>query len=126
MKFKKNDESEKFTYKVGDIDEVVDSKGNSVILLRKIAWGENGKEKLELRRWFIDINEEKAFRGVSFLTDDGPNNLVNVLLDKGFGKTDEVLKVLSTRNDFKDALDSLNKPKNTKKSSRYSDPKDIL
>ena len=41
MKFKKNDESEKFTYKVGDIDEVVDSKGNSVILLRKIAWGEN-------------------------------------------------------------------------------------
>ena len=125
MPFKKNN-NEDFTYKVGDIDEVVDSKGNSVILLRKIAWGEKGKEKLELRRWIVDINEEKALKGVSFLTDDGPNNLVNVLLDKGFGKTNEVLEVLSTRNDFKDALESLNKPKNTKKSSRYSDPKDIL
>lgn len=126
MAFKRNNDSEDFTYTVGDIDEVVDSKGNSVILLRKIAWGEKGKEKLELRRWIVDINEERALKGVAFLTEDGPHNLVNVLIEKGFGKTNEVLNVLSTREDFKEALDSLNKPKTAKKSSRYSDPKDIL
>ena len=125
MAFKRNNNDEDFTYTVGDIDEVVDSKGNSVIMLRKIAWG-NGKEKLELRRWVVDINEERALKGVAFLTEDGPHNLVNVLLDKGYGKTEEVLTVISTREDFKEALESLDKPKNSKKSSRYSDPKDIL
>ena len=127
MAFRRNNEkSDSFTYTVGDIDEVVDSKGNSVIMLRTVAWGENGKEKLELRKWIVDINEEKPLKGVAFLTEDGPDNLVNVLLDKGYGKTDEVLEVLSTREDFKDALSELNKPKNAKKSSRYSDPKEIL
>ena len=128
MAFKRNNEKSDapFTYTVGAIDEVIDSKGNSVIMLRNIAWGENGKEKLELRRWIVDINEEKPLKGVTFLTEDGPDNLVNVLLDKGFGKTEEVLGVLSSRDDFKDALEELNKPKTAKKSSRYSDPKEIL
>ncbi len=128
MAFKRNNEKSDapFTYTVGAIDEVIDSKGNPVIMLRNIAWGENGKEKLELRRWIVDINEEKPLKGVTFLTEDGPDNLVNVLLDKGFGKTEEVLGVLSTRDDFKDALEELNKPKTAKKSSRYSDPKEIL
>jgi len=125
MPFKK-DKDKDFTYKIGDIDEVVDSKGNSVIMLRKIAWGEKGKEKLELRRWIVDINSEQALKGVTFLTDDGPHNLVNILLEKGYGKTEEVLTTLSTRSDFKEALESMNKPKNNKKSSRYSDPKEIL
>ena len=128
MAFRRNNEKSDapFTYTVGGIDEVIDSKGNSVIMLRNIAWGENGKEKLEIRRWIVDINEEKPLKGVTFLTEDGPDNLVNVLLNKGFGKTEEVLEVLSTRDDFKDALDEFNKPKTAKKSNRYSDPKEIL
>lgn len=126
MAFKRNNGDEKITYKVGDIDEVVDSKNNSVIMLRTVAWGENGTERLELRRWKVDINQEIALKGVSFLTEDGPHNLVNVLLEKGFGKTDEVLTVLSTRDDFEECLENLNKPKSSKKSSRYADPKEIL
>lgn len=127
MAWKRNNDNDgKITYSVGDIDEVVDSKGNSVIMLRKIAWGDNGKEKLELRRWIVDINEEKPLKGVAFLTEDGPDNLVNVLLDKGYGKTIEILSVLKTREDFDESLQELNNPKQAKKSSRYSDPKDIL
>ncbi|MBR2245898.1 MAG: hypothetical protein IJ880_02530 [Bacilli bacterium] len=126
MAFKRNNGDEKITYKVGDIDEVVDSKNNSVIMLRTVAWGENGTERLELRRWKVDINQEIALKGVAFLTEDGPHNLVNVLLEKGFGKTDEVLSTLSTRDDFEEFLENLNKPKSSKKSSRYADPKEIL
>lgn len=124
MAFKKNDSNE-IRYKVGDIDEVIDSKGNSVILLRKMTWND-GKEKLELRRWIVDINEEKPFKGVSFLTEDGPDNLVNVLVEKGYGKTHEVLQVLKTRDDFTEALENLNKKPNAKKSSKYLDPKEML
>ena len=124
MAFKKN-ESDEIKYTVGDIDEVIDNKGNSVILLRKMTWN-NGKEKLELRRWIVDINEEKPLKGVAFLTDDGPDNLVNVLVDKGYGKTHEVLQVLKRRDDFEEALENLNKKPNAKKSSKYLDPKEML
>ena len=124
MAFKKND-SDEIKYTIGDIDEVVDCKGNSVIMLRNVAWN-NGKEKLELRRWIVDINEEKPLKGVAFLTEDGPDNLVNVLVEKGFGKTHEVLQVLKTRTDFEEALDNINKKPNAKKSSKYLDPKELL
>ena len=53
----KRDNNKSFTYHVGDVDEVIDTKGNSVVLLRKLAWGD-GEEKLELRRWVMDINKE--------------------------------------------------------------------
>lgn len=115
-----------FSYKVGDIDEVVDSKGNSVILLRKLAWGENGKEKLELRKWVIDIAKETPLKGVTFLTEEGPHNLVTVLLQKGYGHTKNILETISLRNDFKDSLESLGKPSKAKSSNKYIDPKDIL
>ena len=90
-----------------------------------MTWN-NGKEKLELRRWIVDINEEKPLKGVAFLTDDGPDNLVNVLVDKGYGKTHEVLQVLKRRDDFEEALENLNKKPNAKKSSKYLDPKEML
>ena len=124
MGFRRNSD-DKITFKVGDIDEVVDCKGNSVIMLRKVAWN-GGNEKLELRKWIVDINEEKPYKGFAFLTEDGPDNLVNVLLDKGYGKTVEILKTLKTRDDFNDAMSELGKKPNIKKSSKYLDPKELL
>lgn len=114
-----------FLYHVGDIDEVIDTKGNQVILLRKIAWGEN-KEKLELRRWIVDLKKESPLKGVTFLTDDGPNNLTNVLLKLGYGNTKELLKTLSEREDFLEALSTYDKKIEGKKSTNYIDPKDII
>lgn len=118
-------ENKSFTYKVGDIDEVVDSKRNSVILLRKLAWGD-GEEHLELRKWVVDINKETPLKGVTFLTEEGPNNLVSVLLQQGYGNTKDVLSSISTRKDFKEALDDLQHPKRKSPSSKYIDPKEIL
>lgn len=121
----KEKEKKSFTYKVGDIDEVVDTKRNSVILLRKLAWGD-GDEHLELRKWVVDINKETPLKGVTFLTEDGPNNLVSVLLRKGYGKTKDVLESISIRDDFKESLDEINNPKCKSASSKYIDPKEIL
>lgn len=124
--FKKNSNDTKdFSYKIGDVDEVIDSRGNSVILLRSIAWGDH-EEKLELRKWVIDINKEQALKGVSFLTDEGPHNLTNTLIKLGYGKTEEILKTLSERDDFKDAIKNYDKPQHLKKSGKYLDPKEIL
>lgn len=121
----KKDNTKDFTYHIGDIDEVIDTKGNSVIMLRTIAWGD-GKEKLELRKWVESIDKETPLKGVSFLTDEGPNNLTNTLIKLGYGHTKEILKTLSTREDFKDAIANYDKKKVGKPSSKYIDPKEAL
>ena len=115
-----------FSYKVGDIDEVVDSRGNTVIMLRKLAWGE-GKEKLEIRKWFIDINKETPSKGVTFLTEQGPNNLINKLIQNGYGDTQDIINRLKDRDDLDDALKNIGKSKPVGNASdTFYDPKEAF
>lgn len=122
MAFKKDGN---FSYHVGDIDETIDSRGNTVVLLRKLAWGE-GQEKLEIRKWFIDINKETPSKGVTFLTDEGPGNLINALITHGYGDTKDILKTLSQREDFDSALAYIGKKvPEGEASDEYFDPKSL-
>lgn len=124
MAFKKDGN---FSYHVGDIDETVDSRGNTVVMLRKLAWGD-GQEKLEIRKWFIDIGKETPSKGVTFLTDEGPGNLINALIGNGFGDTKEILSKLSEREDFDNALASIGKSRSDtieSTSDVYLDPKEL-
>src|SRR5574344_227226 len=125
-------EEKDFSYTVGDIDEVVDERGNMAVMLRKLAWGK-GAEKLEIRKWFMEANGEKASKGVTFLTEEGPHNLVKIMAEKGFGHTEEVIKAISTRDDFDKSLINVigeGKVKQAKKaapdSASYYDPKKAL
>lgn len=114
-----------FSYKVGDIDEVIESRGNTVVLLRKIAWGD-GKEKLELRKWFVDIGKETPSKGVTFIDEkEGPSKLINTLIQKGYGDTGAILNELKVREDFDEALANIGKkaPKG-EESDNYYDPKE--
>lgn len=91
-----------------NLDEVVDEKGNQSINLRLVAWGENGKEKLEIRKWFIhDDGSETASKGVAFFTEDGPHNLVHAMIKNDYGKTDVILNNLKSRKDFNSSLVSI-------------------
>lgn len=127
MAYKERD----YSYKVGDIDEIVDERGNSVIMLRKMAWG-SGNEKLEIRKWFVDVDSEKASKGVTFLTDDGPHNLCKIMLDKGYGHTEDCIEALSKRDDFMPALAhvigpaQIKKAKTTPADVQLFDPKDLV
>lgn len=86
-----------FTYKIDDnIDEVIDERSNTIIALRKVAWGK-GPSKLELRKWYISEKGETPNKGFSFLTEEGPNNLVEALLNHGFGKNKVLVDTLKKR-----------------------------
>lgn len=126
MKKSNNSSTKDFSYKVGNIDEVIDTKGNQVMLLRKIAWGDSETERLELRRWVVDMKDEKPLKGVTFLTENGPEVLTNTLIKLGYGNTKEILKTLSEREDFSDAMSTYDKKIVGKKSSKYIDPKEVL
>ena len=84
------------------INEVIDEgTGNSFIAMRKLRWTETGTFKLDLRKWITNADgEEIAGKGFSFITEEGPENLVNALLKHGYGNTRKTLEGIQDREDF--------------------------
>ena len=101
---------EAFKYRIVDhVDFTFEEEGNQFNALRKIAWGDAGDEKarLEVRRWRNNPDgTEMAAKGMTFLTEDGPNELTNCLLKLGFGNTREVLDIIRDRDDIRKSLNS--------------------
>jgi hypothetical protein len=98
-----------FKYAIVDnIDYTLEEQGNQFTALRKIRWGDSDKEYLEMRRWRnTPDGGEQAAKGCTFMTDEGPANLINALIELGYGNTKEVLGKLSDRTDFRKSLNSL-------------------
>lgn len=126
------------------LDVVFDEgSGNSFLAMRKLRWDENSNFKIDLRKWFTNSDgEEIAGKGFSFITEDGPNNLVNCLIDNGFGDTRDIIEKVSTRDDFVDALatsaaaldvlgldelkDKVKKAAESSEAESFYDPKELL
>ena len=102
MAFKK-DGTISFEINPDGINELIDERSNSTIMLREVAW--NGRQShLELRKWIIDEKGDKPMKGVSFLTEDGPHNLVDTMSKLGFSHTGTILKNNKDRKDFDEEL----------------------
>jgi len=85
-------------------DHIIQEKGNVFIALRKIAWGSSTEHKLDLRKWYSSPSgAETISKGVSF-SDDGANELVKVLAETGYGHTNEILRAIKNRDDFRSQL----------------------
>lgn len=97
-----------------NLNEVFDEQGSTFIALRRVQWvrGENqpdkNKSKLELRKWRITPEgDERADKGFSFLTEQGPHELAKVLVHNGYGKTKDIITELAQRDDFVDSVKHL-------------------
>lgn len=122
------------------IDEVFDEGvGSSFLALRKIRWNENSPYKLDIRKWFTNSDgSEVAGKGVSFITENGPNGLVKALLKNNYGDTRDVLDSIKTRDDFlynvKSVLDEMGensdliavKPSGEDSETTFFDPKELI
>ena len=111
MAFKKN--PGEFKYSFRGINRIVEEKGNQFIRFAQIAWKGEDEEcdpseiKYDLRRYTTDSDgKERMLKGVSFLSDEGPNELTHILLEEGFGNTEKIINVIKNRDDFKDAVES--------------------
>ena len=121
----------------GTIDEVFDELpgSNSFLALRKLRWSPNSDYKLDIRKWFTNSNgEEIAGKGVSFMTEEGPDNLIQALLKNGYGDTRKTIEGIKDRDDFIPVLSEMIKndeihefkiPEGDEGTSFY-DPKEIL
>ena len=133
MAFYKNDTE--FTYSILEgFDHILEEKGNQYTSLRKISWNDTGTYKLDIRRYYTTPEgEEKMGKGISFMTDEGPAELINALLQEGYGDTADIVRNLKDREDFRSALNSVLNPddefydKNAKDiKADYYDPKELL
>lgn len=88
------------------IDDVIDEvPGSSFIALRKLRWSENSPFKLDIRKWYTNNEgEEIAGKGVGFMTEEGPDNLIEALLKHGYGDTRKTLCGIKDREDFLPAV----------------------
>ena len=112
-----------FSYELDkDFDYTIDEKGNSFIALRKIRWGNSEEFRLDLRKWFNTPTGETMSKGVSFMTDDGPHELVKVMVEQGYGHTNEIVDALKLRDDF----DESELPKVKEMKENYYDPVESL
>ena len=129
MAFGKGD----FSYTIEDnFDKVFDEKGNSMLALRKIKWGDSDSVKLDLRKWYNGKDGETVGKGFSFLTEEGPHELAKVLVENGYGYTKDIVNALKSRKDFKQVMENVASDIDISNleieddTTDYYDPKDIL
>ena len=112
------------------IDEIFDEKGNVFLAMRKIQWAKEGAEpdpekgKLELRKWHMKSEGETPGKGFSFLTEEGPHELTDVLISNGYGHTKDILELLRDRDDFEESVKSIYG--SDKDDDEYFDPRKAL
>jgi len=118
-----------FEYTVNpELDRIVEEKGNTYISFRKITWGpeiDEEKEKLDIRKYYTNADgEEVVGKGVSFLTDEGPHELTKILLEEGYGHSDDIAEAIKNRDDYNDIVEAITN--NDNKSEGYFDPNTFI
>lgn len=126
---------QEFRYSIVDgIDSPFEEQGNQFSAFRKIRWGDNENTHYEIRRWRNNPDgTEQCAKGFTFMTEEGPAELIGVLIGHGFGETRSIIKKLSEREDFRQALnsvlgkdDELYDPEAGNLEDNFYDPKQLI
>lgn len=85
---------------IDDFDHIITEYNNTYISLRKVRWSETGDIKLDLRKYVTQSDgSERMMKGCSF-PENSADELINVLLQEGYGDTRQVINNIKDRNDF--------------------------
>lgn len=115
------------------INEIIEERGNQYTAIREVQWIHEGdtpdpaKKKLEIRRWLVDKDgTEKANKGVVFLTENGPHQLVETMAINNYGRTKELIKALASRPDFKESVVNINTEDIAEEGTEFFDMREML
>lgn len=115
-----------------NLDAIFDERGSAFLSLRRVQWCEAGvepdreKSKLEIRKWRITAEGERADKGVAFLTDDGPHELAKTLVNLGYGNTKDILLELKKRDNFRESVEHLFDKEEESSEGEYFDMRTIM
>ena len=109
-----------------------DEKGTTYGTVRKVQWIKNdgepdeAKAKIEIRKVYTSGAEEKIGKGYTFSTPEGPGELAIGLIKVGFGKTKDILNSIRKRDDFKDAVNTIDNDEDEDNDGEMFDMRDLL
>lgn len=115
-----------------DYNIAFDEKGSTVGTVRKIQWVKEGNEpdeskaKIEIRKMYINAEDERPGKGYSFSTEEGPSELTIGLIDAGFGNTKDILRSVRKREDFLEAAKTINDDEDESSDGEMFDMRDLL
>ena len=115
-----------------DYNIAFDEKGSTVGTVRKIQWVKEGKEpdeskaKIEIRKMYMNTEDERPGKGYSFSTEEGPGELAVGLIEAGFGKTKDILRAVRKRDDFLEAAKNINSDDDESFDGEMFDMRDLL
>ena len=85
----------KYEYDPNGVNRIINEKGNLFIALREVRWSEGKDFKMDLRNYKSDEEDDIPLKGISF-NDDEADELVKVLIEEGFGDSDEITEAIIT------------------------------
>lgn len=87
--------NKEFNYETDDNKEsyIIEEKGNSYTQLAYERWNEDNQFRLALRKFYSSAKGETAGKGVTFMTEEGPSELINALLKEGYGNPDDIANI---------------------------------
>ena len=115
-----------------DLEIPFDEKGSTCGTVRLVQWVKDGDEpnidkaKLEIRKVYTSGAEEKLGKGYTFSTPEGPGELVEGLIEAGYGNTKEVIRKLRQREDFAEAVNTINEDNDDGTDGDMFDMRDLL
>lgn len=95
---------------------IFEEKGNQYSAIRKVQWVNEDKQqepnedmaKLEIRRWMVSEDGDIGMKGFTFMTEEGPHNLVETMVTAGYGNTSTLIQNIVNRADFSSSIAELN------------------
>ena len=114
----------------GDIDEIIEEHGNTLIKLATVSWNDR-PAKVELRKWVVDsaTGDLKANKGVTFSSKETLDELTHTLLRLGYGDNQEIKNIMENKRGTKIDAFYYTEPEESKESEEgtdYYDPKELL
>lgn len=85
-----------FYYKLDGKQCPIESKGNMISRIGMVSWNGN-QPKLEIRKWTLRGEELVPNKGFTFMTEEGPTNLVHTLVQLGYGDINVLRNILDQR-----------------------------
>lgn len=121
------DKNKEISMEIEDgFDFILEEGANTSINLRRIGW--NGRpSKIDIRKWVYNDGTERAMKGIS-LSDDGTNELANILVEQGFGDTKRIGRAVMKRQDYDGMFDNTisTDDMDSSEDEEYYDPSELL
>lgn len=123
------------------IDRIIEERGNQFLAMRMVRWNDNKEFKLDIRKYVLSETGETPLKGISFLTEEGPDELTKILVEEGFGNNTDLFETIKEKRPelesyfIRDYLDRDNKdlqshldtyPIIEDNTEEYYDPEELL